>query len=142
MQLGVSVTKQLPEIPIYLRKATCSPGTVIPERGDAEIEIDYGFELAEDARNAIASGEGVLWFYVLITYRDIMDRTYEMGSCWQWGKRNKEDGLMYFFDDGSAPAAYTKRTEAKKIGLSCKVIPLASNPLAHVKKLTECFIRI
>jgi len=97
MQLGFAVTKQLPETPFYKRKAACSPGTVIPERDKAVIEIDYGFELTDAERAAIANSSAALWFYVLITYRDIMDRTREIGSCWQWGKMNKDDGVMYFF---------------------------------------------
>lgn len=111
MHIGYTAAKALPDIPVYKKTATSSPSSILKEREESgKIQIDFGFELTESERIAIAKSESVLWFYVLMTYLDIMDRPHEIGSCWQWGKQNPADSVMYFFDNGTAPAAYTKRT--------------------------------
>lgn len=110
MQIGFAVVNKLPDIPVFKMKGTPAPSSILKERESGTIETDFGFELSEEERRKISESEAVLWFYILMTYLDIMDRSHEIGSCWQWGKHNAADGLSYFFDNGTAPAAYTKRT--------------------------------
>ena len=110
MFLGYAVVDKLPEKPVYKSKGRPAPNSILKERETDTIEIHYGFQLDAAELAAIANSDAVLWFYVLMTYLDIMDRPHEIGSCWQWGKQNPADDLMYFFDNGTAPAAYTKRT--------------------------------
>jgi hypothetical protein len=110
MLMGYAVTKKLPDIPVYKSKGILSPSAILKERDSSTIEVHYGFQLSAAERTAITNSEAVLWFYILMTYLDIMDRSHEIGSCWQWGKQNPADALMYFFDNGTAPSAYTKRT--------------------------------
>jgi len=110
MHIGCAVVQRLPEFPVYKSFGNPSPSSILKERESSKIEIHFGFRLTENERDAIANSGAVLWFYVLMTYLDIMDRPHEIGSCWQWGKQNPADSLMYFFDNGTAPSAYTKRT--------------------------------
>jgi hypothetical protein len=108
MLLGHSVIDKLPTTPNYRKKAETSPNSILKERDKSEIEIHYGIELTEEERSKVANKTAKLWFFVRMTYLDIMDRPYFIGSCWQWGKQT-EEGILYFFDDGTAPSAYTKR---------------------------------
>jgi hypothetical protein len=110
MFIGYAVVKKLPDIPAFKSWGNPSPSSILKERESGKIEIHFGFQLTEAERTAIANSEAVLWFYAMMTYLDIMDRHHEIGSCWQWGKQNPADDIMYFFDNGSAPVAYTKRT--------------------------------
>lgn len=112
MLLGHSIVDQLPIIPNHRKRAEASPSSILKERDKSEIEIHYGIELTEEERSKIANKTAKLWFFIRMTYLDIMDRPYFIGSCWQWGKQT-EEGILYFFDDGTAPAAYTKRGPEK-----------------------------
>jgi hypothetical protein len=107
--VGYTVADKLPEIPVYRKIGHPAPSAVVKERDVGKIETHFGFELSDIERTQIAESKAVLWFYILMTYIDIMDRPHEIGSCWQWGKQKPADDIMYFFDNGTAPAAYTKR---------------------------------
>jgi hypothetical protein len=116
MLLGYSVVDRLPEIPNYTKKGEMSPNAILKQRTTSKIDIHYGIELTEEDRAKIDTGAAKLWFFVRMTYLDIMDRPYFIGSCWQWSKRNPADALMYFLDDGTAPPAYTKRGPERVAG--------------------------
>ena len=114
MLLGHSVIDRLPTVPNYRKKAETSPSSILKEKDTSEIEIHYGVELTEEERSKIANKTARLWFFVRMTYLDIMDRPYFISSCWQWGKQT-EEGILYFFDDGTAPSPYTKRGPEKVV---------------------------
>jgi hypothetical protein len=108
---GTAVTSRLRRRPIYSHIRRCEPNSVIEPNESLKIDIDFGFELSDDELAKIRAASAVLWFYVLLTYHDVMDRSHDVGFCWQWGKQNPEaDDMSYFFDDGSAPSKYTRRT--------------------------------
>jgi len=108
--LGFAVTKMLPEVPVYSKTGRCEPNTVIEGRNDYSIETHFGFELTDDQIKALKESAAVLWFYGLLNFHDVMDRPHETAFCWQWGQQSEADSMFYFFDDGSAPPAYTRKT--------------------------------
>jgi len=74
-------------------------------------EIHYGFELSDDEIRRIKETTAILWFYIALIYTDVMNREHEARFCWRHGQENPAaDQMIYFFDDGSAPAAYTRKT--------------------------------
>jgi hypothetical protein len=110
VSLGFDVAARLSEEPKYTEIVRCEPNTVIGARENRDIEIHFGFELTSDQVRMVEASEAVLWLYGRLTFRDVMDRPHESGFCWQWGRQNEADDISYFFDDGSAPAAYTAKT--------------------------------
>ncbi|HWN49836.1 MAG TPA: hypothetical protein VNO18_08430 [Xanthobacteraceae bacterium] len=108
--MGITVAKVPPSTPIYSRTIRCEPNTVIEGSSNRTVDIHFGFELTEDQIDKITDSSVALWFYILLTYHDVMDRPHEGGFCWHLGKQNVADATIYFFDDGSAPAAYTRKT--------------------------------
>jgi hypothetical protein len=110
ISLGIRVTDRLAGVPHYTDIVRCEPNTVIGARDNGEIEIHFGFELADEQIRMIEKSDAVLWFYGKLTFRDVLDRPHDTGFCWQWGRQNEADGISYFFDDGSAPAAYVTKT--------------------------------
>lgn len=110
ISLGIIVAKKLTEVPKYTHTIYLGPNTAIGPRENRKIELHFGFELSADEINEISSLESVLWFYGVLTFADVMDRTHEVGFCWQWGRKYDADSIAYFYDNGSAPAAYKRKT--------------------------------
>jgi hypothetical protein len=110
ISLAISVADKLPPTPVYTDQVRCDAKAVIEPKDAREIEIHFGFELTDEQIAWISRSEKVLWFYGVLTFRDIMDRSHGICFCWQWGRQNEADSVSYFFDDGSAPAAYTAKT--------------------------------
>jgi hypothetical protein len=108
--MGFNVVNVLPATPVYTCTVRCQPNTVIEGGEKQSIEIHFSFELSDVQRNEIKNASAILWFYIRLVYRDVMDRFHDVGCCWQYGHQNEADSGFYLFDDGSAPAAYTSKT--------------------------------
>ncbi len=111
IEAGIAATLGLPETPIYRTFVPVARGTVIEERNNKEIETHFGFVLSDDEVQKIGEATAILWLYIALVYTDVRNKRYEARFCWKWGRQNPTaDGISYFFDDGSAPAAYTRKT--------------------------------
>jgi hypothetical protein len=111
VEVSHAVDLILQERATYRTSIPCPPGTVIKERESETIEIHYGFELSEDEILRIKKTTAILWFYISLIYTDVMNREHFARFCWKWGRQNSAaDEIFYFFDDGSAPPAYTRKT--------------------------------
>jgi hypothetical protein len=109
IRTGIAVVKKLPSVPVYTHTFPCTSSPIIEEKSPDDVMLHFGFELRDDQIAEIEGSSAILWFYAALAYQDVRGKSHETRVCWQWGRQNpKADGISYFFDDGSAPAAYTQ----------------------------------
>ncbi|MEM8575028.1 MAG: hypothetical protein AAGF48_10370 [Pseudomonadota bacterium] len=83
---GHCVAPTLAGEPQYTKFRNISASTIIPERGDAHIDLDYEMTFTQDQIDKMAGREAQLWFFCQLTYTDFMDEQHKFRWCWVWDR--------------------------------------------------------